>query len=132
MFENKSQEEPSVRLAVVGSTKFTINGALYYARSIIQHYFHELNPGMVISGGAKGIDTLAASIAQMCEIETLEYLPKNPRWEPFGYKDRNELIAQNCTHLLRIVTHDSSTYGSGWTADRARKLGKVVLPTFVL
>lgn len=121
-----------IKLAIVGSTRFTIPFAISYAEKVINHFLDELHPDVVISGGARGIDTLGVSLAKLRGIETVEYLPQNNRWEPYGYKARNELIAVSCTHLLRIATHDSSTYGSGWTADQARKLGRVVLPTFVL
>jgi hypothetical protein len=34
-------------------------------------------------------------------------------------------MAEACTHLLAIRSMWSSTYGSGWTADQARRLGRI-------
>lgn len=119
-------------LAVVGSTRFKIPSALKYARDIIEGFFFELNPIEVISGGAVGIDSLAISLAKMRHIATVEYLPRFRRWEPDGYKDRNLMIATECTHLLRITCHSSKTYWSGWTRDRAKEMGKIIVGDFVL
>lgn len=117
----------NVRLAIVGSTEFendplgTLQASWYIGRSLI-----ELMPALVISGGAPGIDTLAAEMARAADIEVKEHFPKHKRWAPEGFKDRNLLIAQDCTHLLRIAHPDSTTYGSGWTADQAESMGRIV------
>lgn len=83
-------------------------------------------PRGIISGGALGIDSLAAEMAKEYDIPFSVHLPKNNRWEPEGYKERNTSIAEDCTHLLCIRTQQSTTYGSGWTADLAERLGKTV------
>jgi hypothetical protein len=44
-----------------------------------------------------------------------------------GYQGRNALIATDCTHLLRVAARSSRTYGSGWTADEAQRLGRLVV-----
>lgn len=111
-------------LAVVGSTKVTDN-QLDLASKIIRGFLLEV-PRLVISGGALGIDTLALEIANEYDIPRRVHLPNNNRWEPDGYKARNLLIAEDCTHLLCIRTSQSTTYGSGWTADRAEEMGKTV------
>lgn len=114
-------------LAVVGSTN--INQKQWQiAEVIIKGFYKEFDPDLVISGGAVGIDSIAQGIAegQFFPIKTRIHLPKNKRWEPFGYKERNLLIAGDCTHLLCIRTNQSTTYGSGWTADRAEEMGKTV------
>lgn len=46
---------------------------------------------------------------------------------PGGYRERDEKIAQDCTHLLRLACRQATTYGSGWTADRAEQLGRIVV-----
>lgn len=115
-------------LAVVGSTKFTKDAKASEAaeKLILQHY-QELRPRMVVSGGAEGIDSMAVGIAKGLHIDTHEFLPKNPRWEPHGYKERNVAIAEACTHLLCIRHYATRTYGSGWTADRAEALDREVV-----
>ncbi len=55
------------------------------------------------------------------------FFPKNKRWTPDGYRERNQKIVEACTHLLRITRkYGQATYGSGWAADTAESLGKVV------
>jgi len=125
-------EEPpgarrEVRLAIVGSTLFADDpDAAVAARRHIANAVAALHPDVVVSGGAKGIDSIAADYAREHRIPVVEHLPANRRWAPDGYKDRNAAIAADCTHLLCIRHEHSSTYGSGWTADRAEQLGRHV------
>lgn len=117
----------AVRLAIVGSTQFARDSdATKRASKIIARAICVLDPEQIISGGAEGIDSLAAAFAEVNGIPLREHLPKNRRWKPDGFQDRNYLIAQDCTHLLCIRHHASKTYGSGWTADEAERLGKAV------
>ena len=127
-----------VRLAIVGSTRFadphawpaahTLIDALIYAH---QHGIAEKG-GFVVSGGAEGIDTIAREQAAALFGWTqdngkfVEHLPRHRRWKPDGFEARNRLIAADCTHLARIYRPDSATYGSGWTADLAERLGRDV------
>ena len=114
-------------LAIVGSVKFVTPGAMDQAREIILGVFARRRPDAVVSGGADGIDTLGVELADAAGIETIVHPPKVKQWAGLGgYRDRNLLIALDCTRLLRIVCHASKTYGSGWTADQAEKQGKVV------
>lgn len=116
-----------VRLAVVGSTQFEDDpDATLVASALIVIAFARWEPELVVSGGAAGIDRLAARLAKARGIQVREYLPKHRRWAPDGFEARNLLIAGDCTHLLCIRHHASTTYGSGWTADRAAEMGAVV------
>lgn len=116
-----------VRLAIVGSTKYVNDPmATALAREVIEAAITFYDPVVVISGGAVGIDTIAAEVARRDGVEVIEHLPRNPRWKPDGYEERNLLIARDCTHLLCIRHPASTTYGSGWTADQAEAMGKVV------
>lgn len=120
-----------MRLAVVGSTNITPKQR-GIASVIIDGFFFCYSPEMVISGGAVGIDSLADGrvIAWNRErgrnIDFKELLPKHHRWEPEGFKERNIKIAEECDFLLCIRSKQSTTYGSGWTADYAERLGKTV------
>lgn len=113
-----------MRLAVVGSTKINEEQE-QFAKAVIQGVFMFYTPRLVISGGANGVDTLAANEAFLFNLDFKVHLPKVNSWEQ-GYKPRNLLIAEDCTHLLCIRTKQSTTYGSGWTADRAEEMGKTV------
>lgn len=114
-----------MRLACVGSSNIT-NAQVGLAEMIIRGVLVSTYVDTLVSGGAKGIDSVAEGVAFMLDIPTKIYLPSEPRWEPNGYKERNLLIAEDCTHLLCIRTQQSTTYGSGWTADRAEEMGKTV------
>ncbi len=110
-----------MKLAIVGSLSLRDS---IDAQALIERLLDELKPEWVISGGADGIDTMAVSTAQLKGIETKEYLPKARNWPAF--KARNIQIAQACDRLVAIRDPESRTYGSGWTADYAEKLGKPV------
>lgn len=111
-------------LAVVGSVRVDPE-QLMTAKAIVQGILLFYMPQRVISGGALGIDTLAEDEALLLNLDFKKHLPEFPSWE-HGYKPRNLKIAQECTHLLCIRTKQSTTYGSGWTADRAEEMGKIV------
>lgn len=114
-----------MKLAIVGSVKVS-EDQLKFAKAAIQGILMFYTPKLVISGGAEGIDTLAEEEADLFNFPKKIILPVNKQWEPNGYKIRNIAIAQECTHLLCIRTHQSTTYGSGWTADCAETLRKTV------
>lgn len=114
-----------MRLAIVGSTQFDQDmPATEWATMLIEKVLAQYKPEAVVSGGAIGIDSLGVKLAEVVGIEVVEFLPATKNWA--GYKARNLLIAEECTHLLCLRHRDSQTYGSGWTADQAEKLGKPV------
>lgn len=108
------------RLAVVGSVELEGVANVYV---LVSRLIDEYQPEAVISGGAPGVDTILAEVARAKGMEPIEHLPKVRRWED-GFKPRNLLIAGDCTDLVRIVASTSKTYGSGWTRDRAKDMGK--------
>ncbi len=114
-----------MRLAVVGSTNVTLSQKSV-AATIIKGFLWEHVPDEFISGGATGIDALAEACADLIGVPKKIYLPENNRWEPDGFKKRNIIIAKECDALLCIRSEQSTTYGSGWTADRAEEMGKTV------
>ena len=108
-----------VILAIVGSVSLEGNEEAY---KIIDTFIENFGLDKIISGGAVGIDSMSIEIAMSYNIPFEEFLPVRQCWPEF--KKRNLLIAQKCTHLLRIVSKNSKTYGSGWTRDRVKELGK--------
>jgi hypothetical protein len=123
----------SVRLAVVGTRVLACPGDRERAKTRAAAAIKRLSPGVVISGGADGSDRLGEEAATESgyseDAGTLVILrPRVRRLHgPGGFRERDEQIAQACTHLLRIFCQYATTYGSGWTADRAEELGAVVV-----
>lgn len=111
-------------LAIVGSVSLAGNAE---AQKTIDDVLDQLKPDRVVSGGAVGIDTMGVDSARAREIPTTVHYPGKQEWlanSRKGFWARNILVANECTHLVRIVASDSKTYGSGWTRDQAKKLGK--------
>lgn len=113
-------------LALIGSqARYLTSTQLTRAAEIIQDRLAHYRPAKVISGGCDGIDALAENIARSLGYTVEVYRPLEKRWGgPRGYKWRNTRIAQDCSRLVRIVSRTSTTYGRGWTRDKARELGK--------
>jgi len=103
-------------LAVVGSRAFSDAKKLAEVLS-------ELAPTKVISGGAKGADSLAETWARRNGIETQIFLPKHKVYR-HPYHHRNRLIAEACDHL--IAFWDGHSTGTKYTIDYARRIGKPV------
>lgn len=114
-------------LAIVGSKDWP-PGSEHVVKEIIRERLTASRPDLVISGGARGVDSWGAQVARELEIpcDDLNYLPENRRWEPRGFKARNIKMGKACTRLLAIRSSTSRTFGSGWTANYARDLGKPV------
>lgn len=122
----------TIKVAVVGSQDLTVDQSVR-AKHLIRLFLNTYGEHVeVISGGALGIDTLAAQIAHRDGYRFTEYRPKNFQWDgPEGFKERNKQIAETCDTMLCIRSIQSNTYGSGWTADYAEQLGKTVWRYYV-
>src|SRR5258707_15407495 len=105
-----------VILCIVGSVRLKGNAQAY---KIIEDVLDRYEPDIVISGQAGGIDTMAEERAKARGIPFEPYAPAVQRWHD-GFMPRNLKMAERCTHLVRIVSSKSRTYGSGWTRDRAK------------
>lgn len=122
-----------MKIAIVGSSQL-IGAETDAAEKLVQLIVmanSRWSGCVLVSGGATGIDSIAELEASLNNWQTEIYLPENNRWEPDGYKDRNMKIAEACHVLYCIRSRNSNTYGSGWTADYAEKLGRVVWRFFV-
>lgn len=122
-----------VRLAIVGSVTFTHQYDWHQNGVVIRRVLVLLKPEQLISGGAPGLDTLVEQIGgeygyTEAAGSLLVFRPAVKRWSgEGGFKARNIRIAEACTHLLRVWCQSSRTYGSGWTADEAQRLGRQVV-----
>ncbi len=113
-----------MRLAVVGSRNFDDYG-------LLSKELDKLNLltkiQLIISGGAKGADTLAVKYALQRGIDYKEFLPD---WRTHGKKAgifRNIKIVDNCDYC--IAFWDKKSRGTLFTLNYARKKNK---PTFIV
>jgi hypothetical protein len=111
------------RLAIVGSRSLEGHpDALRVIRSVLDAYQARHALLVVVSGGAVGIDRMAAGEARRRSLQVIEHLPAGTTWR--DYRERNLRIARDCDELVRIADPRSRSYGSGWARDRARELGR--------
>lgn len=123
-----------MKLAIVGSVDLTevqIRDVAWLIQCILVYS----QPRTVISGGAAGVDSIGVTLAENWGgTQTQVFLPDVNQWDPpgdRGYKARNIEIAEACDELVAIRSLQSKTYGSGWTADYAEKIGRKVRRFYV-
>ena len=80
---------------------------------------------LIISGGAKGIDTLAEQYADAHGIEKLIIRPQYDRFGRAAPIKRNEQMVDACDVVLAIW--DGESRGTRYTLDYARKKGKEII-----
>lgn len=123
-----------MKLAIVGSVDLT-EKQVHDVAWLIECVLIYCKPHTVISGGADGVDSIAINRAEAWGgTETQVFLPEVERWYgdgKKGYKLRNIEIAEACDELVAIRSLQSETYGSGWTADYAEKIGRKVRRFYV-
>lgn len=104
------------KLAVVGSRGFRdyhkLDGVL-----------RDAAPTVVISGGARGADSLAETWARRNGVETQIFLPDHKKYR-HAFHHRNRLIAEACERL--IAFWDGKSTGTKYTIDYARRIGRPV------
>ena len=114
------------RLAIVGSRSLDGNpDALRVIRRVLDAYQARHAALVIVSGGARGIDRMAAEEARRRGLQVVEHRPSGRSWR--HYRERNLRIVHDCDELVRIADPSSRSYGSGWARDRAREAGR---PTF--
>lgn len=110
------------RVAVVGSRDFKHYGLLCYY--LDNFFFRSDSPIKIISGGAKGADSLAEKFAEARNIKTKVY---KANWEKYGKKAgflRNKKIIKNCDVV--VAFWDGESKGTKITIDLAKEAGKKV------
>ncbi len=116
-----------MKLAIVGSTKwYHIDMPSHCIFNVIQGIITVLQPELVISGRSPfgGVDHWTEQCTLQMGLPFWGFPPERNAWSAF--KARNIQIAEACDFLVSIRSSTSTTYGSGWTADYAEKLGKPV------
>lgn len=104
-----------MRVAVVGSRTFT-------NFNILMNVLDDMPIDSIVSGGARGADSVARQYADRSLIPITEYLPE---WERFGKAAgfiRNTTIVDDCD--LVVAFWDGTSKGTGHSIDYARKIGK--------
>jgi len=123
------------KIAIVGTSQLKTRQE-DQIRDLIMELFNTINDEfMVISGGAKGIDTIAMKTAKHCGIETMIFNPKKQTW--YYFKKRNLKMAEECDELYCISVptitepcyhhdkpQDHQKTAGCWTLNEALKMGK--------
>jgi len=110
------------KIGVVGSRSFN-----YY--KLLCSYLDKYQPSVIVSGGAKGADSLAERYAKEHDIPTVIY---KPEWNKYGKRAayiRNKLIVENSD--LIIAFWDGTSKGTKMIIDIAKKLCKEVIVVYV-
>lgn len=117
-----------MKLAIVGGRDFN-NYTLM--ESILWDLLHvrrgDIPKDIIVSGGAKGADSLAKKYASE---EELEYIEFPAEWNKYGKSAgfiRNQTIVDNCDMVLAFW--DGESRG---TADTIAKAKKTKKPTFII
>lgn len=116
-----SLKNQQIKIAVIGSRSFDDYELL--ARSI-KETMGRYEVATVVSGGAKGADSLAERYAAENNLQTMIL---KPDWKKFGRGAgviRNKDIVENADYVLAFW--DGSSKGTQNSIDHARKMNKPV------
>ena len=101
-----------MKVAVIGSRGISISN--------IGDYLPE-NTTVIISGGAKGVDTSAREYAIAHGIELTEFLPEYEKYGRGAPLKRNITIIENADLVLAFW--DGKSRGTKFVIDNCRKMG---------
>lgn len=114
-----------MRYGVVGSREFTDYSIL---KDILDN--HRIYILEIVSGGARGADSLAARYAQEHSIKLTEFLPDYKKYGKKAPFVRNKLIVQNSDLILAFWNGFST--GTKHSMDYAKSLNKQVIIISIL
>jgi len=115
-----------MKIAIIGSRTFNDYDLL---RRSLDEFILEANAdiSLIVSGGAKGADSLGAEYAKENNIETLIFLPD---WKKYGKGAgfvRNQLIIDNADFVIAFWDGESKgTLSSINIAKKQKKVCKIV------
>lgn len=126
-----SNNEEDMILAIVGTRMFAAPKGLAYASFLVEEEVRSKRWDSFVTGdpeysNREGVDALCMQWCATYDRECRIFAPKTRKWRPDGFEARNILIAETCDEMLCIRDPGSTTYGSGWTANYCRTLGKPV------
>jgi predicted Rossmann fold nucleotide-binding protein DprA/Smf involved in DNA uptake len=104
-----------MKLAIVGSRNI---------KEINIDRYVDFHPECVISGGAKGVDSIAEKWANEKGIKTVIFRPDYARFGKGAPLKRNHTIIENADTV--IAFWDGKSKGTKYTIDLARRMGKTV------
>ena len=108
-----------MKLAIVGSREFENYDLLCAEVAKIQK---TQNIELIVSGGAKGADTLAKKFAALNNIPLMEFLPDYSKFGKQAPLRRNTQIVKEATKVIAFPSAESrGTYHSITEARRMRK-----------
>ena len=105
-----------MKVAVVGSRNFN-------NYELLKETLDKLNISLIVSGGAKGADSMSEVYAKEHGIETLIFKPDWSLGRHAGFL-RNENIVNNCNVL--VAFWDGKSSGTKHSIDLAYKKNKVI------
>ena len=102
-----------MKLAIIGSRNADVpNLETYLPEGVTE----------IVSGGARGVDTIAATYAKENGITLTEFLPDYQRYKRGAPLKRNEQIAEYADRVLAFW--DGTSRGTLYTIKLFEKLGK--------
>ena len=107
--DSLEMSEKEHKIAIVGSTelKFTAEGIGKVEKAIIKILKPYVTDGILVSGGASGVDSWAVNIANNLNIPSQIYWARVQQWldkgNEIGFRTRNLKIAKECTEIWCIV-----------------------------
>ena len=104
-----------MKLAIIGSRDIVINNIADYLPEGISE---------IVSGGARGIDRIAANYARKNGIKLVEFLPDYDKYGKGAPLKRNDLIAEYADEA--IAFWNGKSRGTIYTIRAFQRLGKKV------
>lgn len=122
------------KIAIVGTSKLD-NVEESLCISVCREILEKDSSFLFLYGGANGVDTVAMGEATRLSLPITYLTPRNQRWTPQGFKERNIKIAEQCDIIYSISTPTKTTRcyhcnadhqktAGCWTRIYAEKLGK--------
>jgi hypothetical protein len=102
-----------MKLAIIGSREIT--------KIDLNNYIHE-KPDTVISGGAKGIDTIAWKWAIENNIEIIVHRPEYNKYGKYAALKRNDLIINDADKVIAFWNGKSK--GTKYVIEKVKQLNK--------